>query len=175
MRRLSVMQSEKFNPNIPIRQDLRPNLANGAAPRCTNKSQNCRVPVRKRKLLLVALMSISAGGCASSEKWRPSFVKSNGNEQTIPSGSESVSWEEVLATVCPPSTTPRRDRASRDSASRNGEHDPICWLQRDHGPGRDNSLGMPQRTSRRRLRAFKSPPKCQTPSSLSLPSPWITL
>jgi outer membrane protein TolC len=64
-----------------------------------------RVPARKRKLLMVALMSISAGGCASSRDWQSSFAKSEAIRQSIPAGGESVSWEEVLADTAPPTAT----------------------------------------------------------------------
>ncbi len=60
-----------------------------------------RVRDRKRKLFMVALMSISAGGCASSEKWRSSFAKTEESRQTVPAGGEMVSWEAVLAEATP--------------------------------------------------------------------------
>ena len=51
----------------------------------------------KRKLFVAALMAFSAGGCASTEKWRSGFAQTDAPKPSAPSGGESVSWEEVLA------------------------------------------------------------------------------
>ena len=54
------------------------------------------VKQRKRKLFVAALMSIIAGGCASSDQRRASFAE-NARKPISESPRESISWEEVLA------------------------------------------------------------------------------
>lgn len=66
---------------------------------------NPRMLVRelKRKLLLVALVSISAGGCAAPANWGSSFAKFGEpkkigeTKQAPPSSSDSDSWDALLA------------------------------------------------------------------------------
>lgn len=68
-----------------------------------------RLRGRKRKLFAATLMAISVGGCASPDRWRPKFAKSQMPRPTTPA--ESVSWEELLAE---PATQPRQVAQPQD-------------------------------------------------------------
>ena len=65
-----------------------------------------RIGRRKRKVFFVALMAISAGGCASSKSGRPSFATSEPRQEPVQAGGKTVSWEQVLAETDPAVETP---------------------------------------------------------------------
>ena len=56
----------------------------------------------KRKVFAAVLMSISVGGCASSDRWRPKFAEQTSTQPAeVPGG---VSWEQAFAEASVPAS-----------------------------------------------------------------------
>jgi cobalt-zinc-cadmium efflux system outer membrane protein len=55
-----------------------------------------RVKLRRHRLFIAALASISVSGCAAPGNLQSSFAKNREDRQTVPNSGDSVSWDAVL-------------------------------------------------------------------------------
>ncbi len=151
------------------------------------RNPRVRVSARKRKLFVVALMSISASGCASSRNWQPSFAKNQENQRAAPTSGESVSWDEILADTSPTpvqpvgfnnaigQVEPGRESGERELGERElGETESggqVAVAQNAHGVDYFVSLALAQHPSIQAARQRVSAEVNRIPQVRALPDP----